>query len=382
LFAVFNLLLSRVVIGIFERFQSTRKGRERMVFLMLAFIVVMNIVQLNATAWASKNRYKLPPWVGQAALTVRQYSPPGMTSSIFVHNGLPVLTALGGLLLYGAVSLLLLRRQLRRLYHGDIYAEAYTVRREVQIRQGWRLPWVDDVTAAIMEKELRYIRQSARLMLQLIYPPVIFLLLAFNGPGWRRVFAGRPQVLLAGMAGFMLLSLPNLAYNVFGMDKEGFGRWLLSPPPLRKVLLAKNLTHGGILALIYVVVAMVVVAISHVNVVAIITVTVGFFTVLVMQLIAGNLISVYWPKRIELTQMNSKMSSTAAGLASLVVMLTISMIVGIVVFLSWYLQLPWLPLPCGIALLAVFLKLHSVVLDSAARYAWQHVEEISSNLGA
>jgi hypothetical protein len=382
LFLAFNLVANRLVIGVFERFQSTRKGRERMVFLMLMFIILMNIVQLNASRWATKKGFQLPSWVAQAVVTGREYSPPGMAARIFTGNGLPALWACGGLLAYGLMAFLLLRRQLRRIYQGDIYAESYSVRRETKIRPGWRLPLLDDVTAAIVEKELRYIRQSARLVLQLIYPPVIFLLLAFNGPGWKKLFAGRPQMLLAGMAGFMLLSVPNLAYNVFGMDKEGFGRWLLSPPPLRKVLLAKNITHGGILALLYLAIALVVAVGTRLSLVAVATVTVGFFAVLVMQLIAGNLISVYWPKRIELTQMSSKMSSTAAGLASLVVMLTIGAIVGIVLLASWYLHLPWLPLPGGILLLAGCLKLHSVVLDAAARYTWEHVEEISSSLGA
>ena len=132
--------------------------------------------------------------------------------------------------------------------------------RELKVRQGWRCPSVDEVTSAIVEKELRYIRQNSRLLLQLIYPPIIFMLLAFYGPGRKMSFAGNPAGILAGLAGFLLLSLPNMAYNNFGMDKEGFGRWLLSPLPLRKVLLAKNLTHGGILALLYIVVALGVVA--------------------------------------------------------------------------------------------------------------------------
>src|SRR5262249_55561305 len=241
------------------------------------------------------------------------------------------------------------------LYQGETYAEAYQIHRELKVRKGWTFPFVDEVIAAIMEKELRYIRQSARMMLQIIYLPVIFLLVAFNGPGWKKLFAGRSQVLLPGAAVFILLSIPNLAYNIFGMDKEGFGRWLLAPLSLRKVLLAKNLTHGGILCSIYALMALVVIAITRVPPALVLTVTVAFLAILIIQLSAGSLISVYWPRRIELTQMSSKLSSNAAGLVSMLVFFPLAALVGAVLLAAWYWRLPWLPLLCGAAALVASL---------------------------
>jgi hypothetical protein len=382
LFAAFNLLLNRVLIGLFERFQSTRKGRERMVFLLFMFIILINVLQLSASNWRRTPGSKLPPWVVHVVATVREVSPPGVALRGFRDHGLPELYGFAVLVSYGGLAYLLLRRQLRSLYQGEIYAEAYTVRRELKVRKGWSFPLVDEVTSAIMEKELRYIRQSARMLLQLIYPPVIFLVIAFNGPGWKMLFVGRPQALLPGVAGFMLLSVPNLAYNIFGMDKEGFGRWLLAPLPLRKVLLAKNLTHGGILCSIYLVMAVIVIAITHVGLPLVLTVTVVFLTVLVVQLSAGNLISVYWPRRIELTQMSSKLSSNAAGLVSMLVFLPLGAVIGGVTLAARYWQLPWLPLLCAVVALAASLKLHSFLLDRAVRHTWEHIEEITGNLGA
>lgn len=382
LFALFNLLLNRLVIGLFDRFQSTRKGRERMVLLTFLFIIVLNIVQLNASHLAASRGFRFPQWVGQAVVTIRDFSPPGMAAHTFLLHGLSALWAFSGLLLYGFLTYWLLQQQLSALYLGEIYAETHTVRRELKVHKGWRLPLVDDVTSAIIEKELRYIRQSGRLVLQLIYPPVIFLLLAFNGTGWKTFFAGRSQVMLAGLAGFMVMSIPNLSYNVFGMDKEGFGRWLLSPPPLRKVLIGKNVTHASLLVGLYSIVAAVLLAMTPVGLLPTLTVTVAFLAILIIQLCAGNIVSVHWPKRIELTRMNSRMASNAAGLASLVVMLPLSALIGAVILASWYWQLPWLPLLCGIIVFAASLKLYSHVLDWAARYTWEHIEEITGNLGA
>jgi hypothetical protein len=229
---------------------------------------------------------------------------------------------------------------------------------------------------------MRYLRQNSRLVLQLIYPPIIFLLLIFNGPARKIPFAAKPAGLLTGLAGFLLLSLPNLAYNTFGMDKEAFGRWLLAPLPLRKVFLAKNLTHGGILILLYLVVTAIVVGVAHVDLMDVATVTVGFLAMLILQLGAGNLISVYWPKRIELTQMNSKMASNAAGIASLLVIFPLAAIGGMIAFAAWYWRLSWLPLLLGSVIFFIALKIYSYLLDRTVVYTYEHLEQIAGNLGA
>lgn len=382
LFGLFNLLCNRIIVGLFERFQSTRKGRERMVLLTLVILLLPQLLQFATGAWTTGRAFRLPHWVLTAFSWLREFMPPGLTARIFLFENGAELRAIAGLLLFIGLTLLLLFRQVHAVFRGEIYAETYTVRRDLKVHQGWRVPAVDEVTSAIVEKEMRYLRQNSRLLLQLIYPPIIFLLLAFNGSARKLPFAGKPAGLLAGLAGFLLLSLPNMAYNTFGMDKEAFGRWLLSPLPLRKVLLAKNLTHGGILTVLYLVVAVIVVAITHVALLQVATVTVGFFAVLVVQLGAGDLISVHWPKRIELGQMSSRMASNAAGVASLLVVLPLVAIWGLVAFAARYWQLPWLPLVLGIAIFFGGLKLYSFLLDRSVAYIYGHIEEITGNLGA
>jgi hypothetical protein len=382
LFAIFNLLLNRVVIGLFERFQSTRKGRERMVFLLFILILLPQVLQFATGYWTNMRIFKLPAWAIAALTPLREFSPPGAALRAFLLVGNPGLWALVVLLLYGCLAFLLLRGRLHAVYQGEIYAETYKARRELKVGKGWRLPLVDEVTAAIIEKEFRYIRQSSRLVLQLFYPPIIFMLVSFNGASRKLFFARNPEAMLAGMAGFILLSVPNMTYNNFGMDKEGFGRWLLSPPMLRKVLLAKNLAQGGILAALYVLAETVIIAIAHPRLSPLLLVTVAFFAILIIQISVGNLVSVYWPKRIELTKMNSKMNSNAAGFAYLLVMMVISTIAGIITFLTWSLELPWFPLLASVVILAASLKFYSWLLDRSAKYTWEHVEQIAAELGA
>src|SRR5450432_4723854 len=50
LFAFVNLLCNRIVVGLFDSFQSTRKGRERMVLVMLVVLLLPQLLQVATGA--------------------------------------------------------------------------------------------------------------------------------------------------------------------------------------------------------------------------------------------------------------------------------------------------------------------------------------------
>ena len=104
-------------------------------------------------------------------------------------------------------------------------------------------------------------------------------------------------------------------------------------------------------------------------------VTVAFFAVLVIQFAAGNLISVYWPQRIELTKMNTKIASNTTGVASLVIMLAISALGRHDCFCCLDFPTP-LAASAGAAwrFLPPVSNFISWLLDRAARYTWEHLK--------
>ena len=114
--------------------------------------------------------FALPPWMLALVTPLRQLSPPGQAVKVFPLHGGAEFTAFAALLLYLALALVLLWRQLHSIYLGEIYSESYKAPNELKVQLGWQLPLVDYVTAAIMEKEFRYVRQSSRFLLQLVYP--------------------------------------------------------------------------------------------------------------------------------------------------------------------------------------------------------------------
>ena len=382
LFVLFNVFCNRVVIGFFERFQSTRKGRERMVVVLLIIMLAPQAVNLLSYNWVKVSR-TIPFKSAAPALNMLNHvAPPGVTSdaisSLSANKLLPAMM----LLIYTLIAALLLGRQSRAIYRGEIYAEGRAARRELKVRPGWKFPVVDDTLAAVIEKELRYIRQNPRLLVLLAYPIIIFgMLFAGNNPA-RKVFLGGNSALapLAMIAAMMVLNAPMLACNIFGMDREGFERWLLSPPPLQKIITGKNLAHGILFTGMYLLATVVMLTISRPSLLAMASITVGFLAMLVLQFAAGNVISAHWPRKVDLGRMSSRMASNAAGFASLLVTLPAGMMIALVLIASSYWKLPWLPLVAGLAGLGIALKIHSWLLQRSARYVWEHLEEMESAL--
>jgi hypothetical protein len=380
LFAACNVMCNRVLMAVFERFQSTRRGRERMVAVLLLLMLLPQLANFAAQGWI-RVRFKPPPWLVDWALRLHHVSPPGLFVRALIPGHSSQLLAVLLLAAYVLLLAWLQARQLRSAYLGETYSDRYVPNREMEVRPGWRLAGIDDKVTAIVEKEIRYLRQNARLIVMLIYPMVLLAFMLLGGTGKRVFSLAHGGNLLGALAGFLALSVPNLSYNIFGMDREAFGRWMLFPIPLQKVMRAKNVAQGALLFAIYLLGALALVAIGNVSVLTLIAVTAAFLSLLIVQLGAGSLLSVYWPKRIDMTQVNSRMASSAAGFASLLVTLPMAGVTGIVILATWYWNLPWLPLVAGLAGLAVSLRLYSYLLNKAAAYAQDHLEEIATELG-
>ncbi len=377
-FAAFNVLCNRIVIQMFERFQSTRKGRERVVSLLLLLMLLPQMINLIANGMINVNRFHPPQWIVDLIFGIRKIAPPNLVAALLLPGDAEKLLPLALLLTYFLLAMFLQVRQLRAVYQGEIYAETFKIQSELKVKPGWRLPGMDESVSAIVEKELRYIRQNSRLLVTLAYPLIGFIVL---GGSMRKLPFGTGGNMLGGFAALLALSVSNMSYNTFGMDREGFGRWLLSPLPLQKVMRAKNLAQGALMFAVYLAGAATILTIRHVPLLMLAAVTAGFLCLLIIHLGAGNLFSVYWPKRIELTQMSSRMVSGAAGLASVLVLLPVSAIIGTVILATLYWKLSWLPLAAGLAGLALSLKVYSWLSNWAARYAQDHLEEIAGTLG-
>jgi len=149
---------------------------------------------------------------------------------------------------------------------------------------------------------------------------------------------------------------------------------------MQKVLLAKNIAHAAPFLAMYTLICGLLLAVARVSPLQAATVTVSFLTVILVQVGAGNLFSVYWPKNIDLTRMSSRTVSAAAGYAALLIIAPVGILGGLIAMTAIYLSLPWLPLVAATVIFCVVFRLYFVALDRAALYIDHHLEEIEQVL--
>lgn len=382
LFALVNLFCNRLLVGLLDRFQSSRKGRERIMVIVLLLMMAPQLVQVLAYNWRRVSGTIPSKTLLGFFAPINRMLPPALSVESISSHGFQELQPLLLLMVYCALLGLLLRSQAIKIFQGEIYSEMHVVRSELKVKPGWRVPGIDDTLIAIAEKELRYVRQNSRLLVQLIYPFIIFPLMFFGmgpvGGFFRR--GGASAKPLAFLAMILLLSVSNLAYNIFGADQEGFGRWLLSPIPLEKVIAAKNLAHASIFLGMYLLVAVIALVVTGIQLLPLITITLGFIGLLVVQFSAGNMISAQWPRKIELTRMTSRMASNAAGFAALLVTVPLALLVTVVILSASYFGLPWLPLVSAVGFLIIAVRFYFYYLGRVAAFVQGHLEEIDAAL--
>ncbi len=166
-------------------------------------------------------------------------------------NALPALLGTLGLALLGGGSLWRSYRTTVKLYTGQFTSgkkRAAAAAAPVRIREDKvyllerQIPWLSEQAAAIALASLRSLLRAPEAKMALLTP--IIMVVVFGGVllrgGAALPEAMRPLVAFGAMGG-MVLSMVQLVGNQFGIDRNGFRVFVLSPAPRSLVLLGKNL---------------------------------------------------------------------------------------------------------------------------------------------
>jgi hypothetical protein len=274
-------------------------------------------------------------------------------------------------------------------YRGENLSEvaaASTLPKERILRLGWNLPGLTTPVAAVFEKEIRYLFRSGPMLLMLIMP--IFVLVLFRlGPVGPRaghaggLFAHTPDMAFPAAAAYTLLLLTNLAYNNFGGDAGGIQFFYASPVSFRDIVLAKNLTHAGILA-IETVVAWIGVSVLYGLPVLDVTFAslAGLLFAAPITFSAGNLLSIYAPKKVDYSAFGRQRASQTTVLISLGVQLFV-ISVGVAAF--WiarsYGNL-WIATLILLMLAAISLSAYWMILNRMDHFALERRETLVAEL--
>jgi ABC-2 type transport system permease protein len=306
-FAIFNLALMQMIFAWIERWLAQRRTRE--IFGVL-FILTMLSFQLIGPMVEHFGRGPHPQLSRDFEIVaqVQAFLPPGLAADAIsqaIHSH--VFAGFASLLFLAAITAgigLLLHLRIRAQFHGENLNEAParpTVKQAQRLQIGWSLPGFSQSVAAVFEKESRYLARSGPMLLTLIMPVFMLLIFRFGAMNSLRhsnAFSRTPDMAFPGAAAYSLLVLTNLVYNSFGGDGGGMQFFYASPVHFRHIILGKNLTHAGVLLFNA---ALAWIAVSYLYGAPHLAVTVatlaGLLFATPLNFAAGNLLSIYAPKK-------------------------------------------------------------------------------------
>lgn len=396
-YALFNIMLARAVLAWIDRWLAKRRTRE---IVSAIFLLLMLSLQLLNPALHEEKRHQreagqaanrsarrnafegLPSWA-KPAFAIVPWLPPGVAASGIAQAstqrkqvGIEAFGVLG-LYILAAGSVLAIR--LRAEYRGEKLSETPAARKRNANDSKWLIDGPGPV-AAVVEKELRIIPRSMPLLFAIGAPLLTVLIISTV---FRNTATGpRPFELAFPLCVcYALLGFTQMIFNNLGAEGTGIQMLFLSPTPIRKVLLAKNLMHGA-LFLIVAVVAGVFAALrlGEPNLELLATTAAWVLFALPANLAAGNVLSLTMPYRVNLGRISRQRGSQASALVSMLVQVLV-MGCGIAVFeLCIYFRERWLAPLCLLVLAGCAFAVWMRVLAKADALANRNRDNLIATL--
>jgi len=388
-FALFNLVLQQTIFAWLERWLAQRRTREIMGVLFILFMLSFQLIGpimgrmgnkpqpelLRAAEIVTQVQAVLPP--GLAAGAIAQASHAEYVIGLADWLFLAALTAAVGSLLH-----LRLRAQFRGENLSEAGARPVVVQKQ-RLQLGWILPGLSQTVAAVFEKEVRYLARSGPMLLTVVMP--VFVLLVFRlGPmsQLRHQSNGLSrEMAFPAAAAYVMLVLTNLVYNSFGGDAGGIQFFYAAPARFRQIVLGKNLLHAGIL-LANTVFAWVAITLFYGAPQPAVTLATifGLLFAAPLNFAAGNLLSIYAPRKRDFSTFGRQNVSQTTVLASLGVQIVI-VALGVAAFaISRLYKNPWIAPVEFLALAAISIPFYVTVLGRMDGIALRRREPLIAEL--
>jgi ABC-2 type transport system permease protein len=388
-FALFNLVLQQTIFAWLERWLAQRRTREIMGVLFILFMLSFQLIGPIMGRMGNKPQPELLR-VAEVVTQVQALLPPGLAAGAIAQAShaeyaigladwlfLAALTAAVGSLLH-----LRLRAQFRGENLSEAGARPVVVQTQ-KLQLGWNLPGLSPTVAAVFEKEVRYLARSGPMLLTVVMP--VFVLLIFRlGPMSQlrhQSNALSREMAFPGAAAYVMLVLTNLVYNSFGGDGGGIQFFYAAPARFRQIVLGKNLLHASIL-LANTVFAWVAITLFYGAPQPAVTVATifGLLFAAPVNFTAGNLLSIYAPRKRDFSTFGRQNVSQTTVLASLGVQIVI-VAVGVAAFaISRLYKNPWVAPMEFFALAAISIPFYLMVLRRMDEIALKRRESLIAEL--
>jgi ABC-2 type transport system permease protein len=388
IFAVENILLARLIFTWIEKWLAKRRTREILSVVFFVFIMAMQFIG------PAVDRYGKRPGAGTVNVAlglaaVQRFLPPGVAgtalSAMLRGKVVEALLSFAILSAYGLAFLWILNRRLLAQYHGENLSEGSRAssKEKTQFREGWSVPGLSESTAAVFEKELRYYFRSWPLMFNLVTPVFVLLLIMVSHSAQRgSPFGNAPSfAVLPIAAAYGMLALTNVIYNNFGGDHGGVQFFFVSPARMSSVVLAKNLAHTVLFVIEILLVYLGVVLLSRPPGALITLVTLaGVLYALPLNLGAGNLLSVYFPRKVDYSTFGRQRASQVSGLLSLGIQVVIFGTGALVVFISYRTGNLWFAVLAFLFLACLAVAVYQLILNKIGALVAKRREVLTAEL--
>jgi ABC-2 type transport system permease protein len=324
-FGAVNVLLSRVVLSWLERWTAQRRGPEAL--FMVGMLMAMGVPLLGLMAGRRASRIS---HLGPVLQSVVHLLPPGWSgralAAAATGNSMQAASALAILTAVGLIFAWLLIIRLRAQYRGQDLGETPTVivtSRERVGGPGWHWGKLSGPVPAVLDKEVRYfLRNGLRLLslLSALIFPVYFGLSARVPHGYFSFLTPQPDLIFPMTAALSVMGQTNWAYNSFGFDGPGVQLFLVAPITFRDVMIAKSLADS-LASLAGVGLAWVGVSLlfGPPGRGVVVPTLAGLLFLLFMNLAAANVLSLWFPRRLEFGSFRGQRTSWVNAVAYLAI---------------------------------------------------------------
>jgi ABC-2 type transport system permease protein len=390
-FADFNLLFMQMIFAWVERWLAQRRTRELLGILFVLLMLSFQLIGPIMNHFEKRSRPGVQRYV-QILAPVQGILPPGLAADAIAQAVYSrFMVGFSSFMLLCAFLLAIgycLHVRLLAQYRGENLSEVAATSalpRDRSLRLGWDLPGFTTPVAAVFEKEIRYLLRSGPMLLTLIMPIFVLIIFRFGAMNAARQsglpFARTPDMAFPAAAGYTLLMLTNLVYNNFGGDAGGIQFFYASPVSFREIVLAKNLTHASILA---VETAIAWIAVSFLYGRPAFDVTIaslaGLLFAAPVNFSAGNLLSLYSPKKLDYSRFGRQRAAQVTVLISLGVQI---FVVGVGVAAFWIARHYgnfWIATLILLALAAISLSAYRMILNRIDGLALERRETLVAEL--
>jgi ABC-2 type transport system permease protein len=391
-FAIFNVLLARMIFAWVERWLAQRRTREILGAVFFIFIICFQFIGPLMSRYG-EHRHPDASRVTAQALPYERVLPPGLAAAAIARAEkgafAPALGAFALESVYALAILWLLNVRLRAQYTGENLSEAAarkaSPKEKSALRLSWNISGIPNPVVAMLEKEVHYLSRSGPMLFTFVMPVVILLIFRLGPAGTSgrqsNFLSHAPDLAFPVGAAYALLILTNLVYNCFGADAAGMQFYYVCPVRFREILMGKNLTHALLLACEVVMVWVAVCFMFHPPSVDVTAATVtGVAFALLLNLTAGNLLSIYTAKKIDYGAFGKQRASTTTVFASLGIQFAVFGLAGVTIVIARAFGMIWLAAVIFLVLAGFVAIAYSLVLKRVDQIALDRRDAILAEL--